>query len=152
VHNPLFNAYFFRAAHHILARWATPPFLVLEHRIDAARRSLAEDNAPGRDNLDFLAGTLIALVEAGPIARIGKPQGGDMLFQGQEPNHTVFSVAVLALLFAGEGSPGVAMDEDEFFAVTAALVAPRLASLEKAIAAADRKRVARELADILSLY
>ena len=41
VHNPLFNAYFFRAAIHIIRRYSEPPYLLLEHRVDAARRQLA---------------------------------------------------------------------------------------------------------------
>ena len=40
IHNPTFNAYFFRAAIHIAGRYSAPPWLILEHRVDAARRSL----------------------------------------------------------------------------------------------------------------
>ncbi len=43
VHNPLFNAYFFRAAIHIISRYSEPPYLLLEHRVDAARRQLASE-------------------------------------------------------------------------------------------------------------
>src|SRR5207249_3974596 len=65
--NPLFNAYFYRAAVHILRRYRMSPFLVLEHRVDAARRLLASAAPVEPDEADasdaaFLARALIALV------------------------------------------------------------------------------------------
>ena len=44
VHNPLFNSYFFRAAKHITQRYCDPPCLILEHRVDAARGQLAQED------------------------------------------------------------------------------------------------------------
>ena len=49
VHNPTFNAYFFRAAIHIAGRYSAPPYLILEHRVDAARRSLGRRGRRGGD-------------------------------------------------------------------------------------------------------
>src|SRR5439155_22831708 len=73
VANPLFNAYFYRAAIHILRRYRMPPLLVLEHRVDAARRMLASESGDATGKVVvFLARALIALVTTAPVARAGK--------------------------------------------------------------------------------
>jgi hypothetical protein len=49
INNPTFTAYFYRSAIHIAGRYWSPPWLILEHRVDAARRMLAaraDDAAP----------------------------------------------------------------------------------------------------------
>ena len=147
VHNPLFNAYFFRAAIHITARYSEPPFLILEHRVDAARRLLALE--PGSD---FLARALIALVEAAPIAKIGKPKGSMRPFDRVEPNVAVCTIACVTLLFAELGKPGAINDEDEFFAVVGALVLPRLRDLAERVEARDVAGLAKQLDDIRDMY
>jgi hypothetical protein len=154
VENPLFNAYFFRAAQHILDRYATPPFLVLEHRVDAARRLLASAMGPDGedDETRFLARTLLALVETGPVARIGHPKAGKDLFHGVEQNVAVYAIACITLLFAEEGKPTTALDEDQFFAVVGALIEPRLRDIENLVNRHDIAGLARELADIKAIY
>lgn len=152
VHNPLFNAYFFRAANHIIDRYSEPPSLVLEHRVDAARRGLAAapDNSPSET--EFLARILIALVEQGPVARIGTIADGHRFFGLVDPNIAVIAIACVALMFAEEGKPMVVIDEDEFFSVTGSLIGPRLNRIAELVAARDEPGLARELADIKSMY
>ncbi len=154
VHNPLFNAYFFRAAIHIIKRYSEPPFLLLEHRVDAARRQLAtgEESALPVTETDFLARTLLALVEAAPVARVGKAQGPVRLFEENEPNIAVFTIACVTLLFAEEGKPIAIQDEDEFFTIVGALILPRLKDISTLIANRDVAGLSRELADIKAMY
>lgn len=147
VHNPLFNAYFFRAAIHITARYSEPPYLILEHRVDAARQTLAEGGGG-----DFLARTLVALVEAAPIARTGKSKPGLQPFEKVEPNIAVFTIACITLLIAEEGKPGAIHDEDEFFAVVGALVQPRLDGIAKLISARDFTGLAGQFEAIRNMY
>lgn len=152
IHNPMFNAYFFRAAIHIAGRYSAPPYLILEHRVDAARRSLAprfDDNASENR---FLARILIALVEQGPIARIGAVADRNRFFSQVEPNIAVNAIACVALLFAEEGKPTAVINEDEFFSVTGALIGPRLEAIADLIAREDEAGLARELTDIKSMY
>lgn len=151
VANPLFNAYFFRAALHILERSAAAPFLVLEHRVDAARRQLGERDPP-TSRIGFLARTLIALVEAGPVARVGPVGSGEGVFGPIEPNVAVFAIAAATLLFAEEGKPAERLDEDGFFAVAGALIAPRLGAIAALVEARDEKGLAKELSDIRAMY
>ena len=154
VHNPLFNAYFFRAANHILQRFAQPPFLVLEHRVDAARRLLAarEDSGVEISETLFLARTMMALVETGPVARLGRLLNGSGLFDGVEPNVAVSAIACVSLLFAEEGKPTQQFDEDQFFAVVGALIEPRLATISALVSRGDEQGLAAELAEIKDMY
>ncbi len=154
VQNPLFNAYFFRAAIRIIARYSIPPYLLLEHRVDAARRQLAGGYAgePAMEETAFLSRTLLALVETAPVARVGKPQGSQRLFEDVEPNVAVFAIACVALLFAEEDKPIAIQDEDEFFAIVGALILPRLGDMADLIARRDVSGLSRELADIKAMY
>jgi hypothetical protein len=152
VHNPLFNAYFFRAAIHIARRYSAPPYLILEHRVDAARRSLAPRYDEAATDNETLARTLIALVEQGPVARIGAVAERNRFFASVEPNIAVNAIACVALMFAEEGKPTEVIDEDEFFSVTGALIGPRLKVIAGLVARKDEAGLARELADIKSMY
>lgn len=152
VHNPTFNAYFFRAAIHIAGRYSSPPHLILEHRVDAARRSLAPRAAEDVSENEMMARILIALVEQGPVARIGQVSDKNRFFTAVEPNVAVNAIACVALMFAEEGKPAEAIDEDQFFSVTGALIGPRLSVIADHIARRDEAGLARELADIKSMY
>jgi hypothetical protein len=147
VHNPLFNSYFFRAAKHISKRYSEPPYLILEHRVDAARRQLATTSGP-----DFLARTLISLVENGAIARFGVAANSQRGFKDVEPNVAVFSIACVALLFAEEGKPTAIQNEDEFFAIVGALILPRLERITTLISTHDVAGLTTELNDIKAMY
>ena len=154
VHNPLFNAYFFRAAIHIIGRYSEPPYLLLEHRVDAARRLLASEDisAVPEAETNFLARTLLALVETAPVARVGKSMGSARLFEDIEPNIAIFAIACVALLFAEEGKPIAIHDEDEFFAIVGALILPRLKDISAFIAKRDVASLSKELANIKAMY
>jgi hypothetical protein len=147
VHNPLFNSYFFRAAIHITERYSKPPYLILEHRVDAARRQLA-----GQPETDFLSRALVTLVETAPIARVGKSRGSLPLFEDIEPNVAVYAIACVTLLFAEEGKPIAIHDEDEFFSIVGALILPRLKAISALIEKRDVAGLSRELADIKEMY
>lgn len=152
----LFTAYFFRATRHILERCADPPYLVLEHRIDAARRVLASARLPQgddtRDDVTALGAVLLALAETRAIARIGSAKPGFAHLGKMDPNLAVMATACLALLLAEEGKPIETLDEDEFFAISAALLAPRLPAMERAVKARDAVALAGELAAVRELY
>ena len=148
--NPLFNAYFFRSCQHILARWSGPPYLIMEHRIDAARRELAGQEI-SYNKLQFLARTVLALVAAAPIARHGKIKAPEMLGSGN-PNVAVCATACLALLLAEEGGEIKGVGEDEFFAIVGALMAPRLSAMQIAVEQRDAQKLAQELDAIRALY
>ena len=152
IHNPTFNAYFYRAAIHIAGRYSSPPWLILEHRVDAARRSLAPRVEETVSENEVMARILIALAEQGPVARIGNVAERNRFFARVEPNVAVFAIACVALMFAEEGKPAEAIDEDEFFSVTGALIGPRLPAIAGFIARRDETGLARELADIKSMY
>lgn len=147
VHNPLFNTYFFRAAKHITKRYSQPPYLILEHRVDAARRQLAQNSGP-----DFLAWSLIALVENGPVARVGAARNGLNIFENTEPNVAVFAIACVALLFAEEAKPTTIQNEDEFFAIVGALITPRLEKIAALISAHEVEALTAELSDMKEMY
>jgi hypothetical protein len=149
--NPLFNTYFYRAAIHILRRYRAPPFLVLEHRVDAARRGLLQEKG-SEPETEFLARALIALVEAAPVARAGGPGKASLIAASADPNIAVYAIACVALLFAEEGKPAKAFDEDEFFSVVGALIGPRLDRLAELAVRRDQPGLARELAEIKGLY
>ncbi len=147
VHNSLFNSYFFRAAKHIAKRYSEPPYLILEHRVDAARRQLLAASGS-----DFLACTLICLVENGPVARIGGPANSLQGFTNFEPNVVVFSIACLALLLAEESKPSAIQNEDEFFAIVGALIKPHLEKITILISTHDVVALTAELNDIHAMY
>jgi len=151
-HNPTFNAYFYRAAIHVAGRYSAPPWLILEHRVDAARRSLAPRANEVAPESVTMARILIALVEQGPVARIGAVSEKNRFFAQVEPNVAVFSIACVALLFAEDGKPTEAINEDEFFTVTGALIGPRLPAIARFIEQRDETGLASELADIKSMY
>ena len=152
--NPLFNAYFYRAAIHILKRYRSPPFLVLEHRVDAARRILMAEIGPGLDGSEqaFLARALIALADVAPVARAGRPKDASAIAHMDEQNVAVYAVACVALLFAEQGKPAGELDEDQFFAVVGALISPRLPAIANLVARRDETGLAAELADIRAMY
>jgi hypothetical protein len=101
---------------------------------------------------EMMARILIALVEQGPVARIGKVSEKNRFFSRVEPNVAVNAIACVALMFAEEGKPAEAIDEDEFFSVTGALIGPRLPAIAALVEARDEAGLARELADIKSMY
>jgi hypothetical protein len=148
----LFTAYFFRAARHILARCAEPPCLVLEHRVDAARRTLASSQLLANDHATALGHILLALTEARSIARIGAVKTGFGFLENGDPNLPVMATACLALLLAEEGKPVETVDEDEFFAIAGTLISPRIAAMRKAVADRDPLALSRELAAVRELY
>lgn len=150
--NALFNAYFYRASLHILQRYAKPPFLVLENRIDAARRALAAAEQPDASDTAFMARALIALVRAAPIAESGEIDAKSVLAKTKDANVGVIAVAGVALLFGDQGKPTDEIDEDQFFAIVGALIAPRLAAIESHITRDDVKKLEAELAAIKALY
>jgi hypothetical protein len=151
-HNPTFNAYFYRAAIHVAGRYSSPPWLILEHRVDAARRSLAPRVDEQASEDEMMARILIALVEQGPVARIGAVSEKNRFFARVEPNVAVFAIACVALMFAENGKAAEAIDGDEFFTVTGALIGPRLPAIARFIEAHDEAGLARELTDIKSMY
>ena len=151
VANPLFNTYFYRAAIHILHRYRTPPFLVLEHRVDMARRVLVSSPAASLESeTDFLARALVALVDAAPIARAGglrSPAAQDV-----DVNLSTFAIACVTLLFAEEGKLSEELDEDQFFAIVGALLGPRFGTIAELVGKRDLPGLSRELADIKAMY
>jgi hypothetical protein len=150
--NALFNAYFYRAAVHILQRYAKPPHLVLENRIDAARRALAAAEQPDASDVAFMARALIALTRAAPIAEAGEIDPKSVLAQTKDANVSVTAVSCVSLLFGDQGKPTDVIDEDQFFAIVGALIAPRLATIERLIIRDDVKKLEAELAAIKALY
>jgi len=148
-----FTAYFFRAARHMLERGAEAPHLVLEHRIESARRALEAEPALGSmTEAESLAHVLLRLVLAGPIARCGAPKSGHEFLQLADPNIAVMATACLALLLAEEGKPLAETGDDEFFEISGALLAPHLGALTKAIDARDVNALARILETVNGLY
>jgi len=152
--NALFNAYFHRAAVHILQRYSTPPFLVLENRIDSARRALAASQQPdgSESDLAFMARVLIALVRSAPIAEVGTIGAASVLGRTKDPNVSVCAVACVALLFADQGKPTEELDEEQFFAIVGALISPRLEAIESLIVRDDIRKLESELASVKAMY
>lgn len=150
----LFTAYFFRAARHILEGSTTGPNLVLEHRIDAARRLMGADGVSdaARGPAGTLASALLHLVEADPIVKVGDMKPGHEYVLAANVNLSVMATACLALLLAEEGKPLESLDEDEFFAITGALLSPRLPRLADAIAGRDTAALEVELTAVRDLY
>jgi hypothetical protein len=150
----LFTAYFFRAARHILEQGTETPNLILEHRIDAARRLMAGDQTGNSNETSatLLGRALLHLVEADAIVRVGKVRTGYKLLQGHDPNIAVMATACLALLLADEGKPIESVDEDEFFMIAGALLTPRLDAMATAVKARDVDALAHELTAVRALY
>jgi hypothetical protein len=149
----LFTAYFFRAAKHILTNGTEGPFLVLEHRIDAARRLMAQNpSSPQEEVTTVLAKALLHLVEADTIARSGKVKPQFAFLAGGDPNLAVMAAACVALLIAEEGKPLESLNEDEFFAIAGALLAPRLPDMENALRHRDIPGLAAALTAVRDLY
>jgi hypothetical protein len=148
-----FTVYFFRAAKHILQHGTDGPFLVLEHRVDAARRLMAESlTTSDEEPTTVLARAMLHLVEADPVARSGraKPQFG--FLKNGNANMGVIAAACVALLIAEEGKPIASLDENEFFAIAGALLAPRLADLQTAVQNRDVASLAHILKAVGELY
>jgi hypothetical protein len=150
--NALFDAYFYRAGLHILQRYSKPPFLVLENRIDAARRALAAAEQPDASDVAFTARALLALVRAAPVAEAGTIDPKSVLAKTKDPNVSIAAVACVALLFGDQGKPTDEIDEDKFFAIVGALISPRLPAIEQLIVRDDVKKLEAELAAIKALY
>jgi hypothetical protein len=149
----LFTAYFFRAAKHILAHCTNAPYLVLEHRVDAARRLMAETNVPaGADQSTVVAKALLNLVEADAIARAGEAKSQFAFLRGTDVNLAVMATACVALMIAEEGKPIESLNEDSFFAIAGALLAPRLAEMSEAVARRDVAALAKSLSAVSDLY
>ena len=149
----LFTAYFFRAGKHILENCTSAPYLVLEHRVDAARRLLAEaQSGPMSEPTAALGLALLHLVEADPVARMGRVKANYNFLSVVEPNLAVMATACVALLLAEDGKPLESLDEDEFFAIAGALLAPRLPAMALAIAGRDAVTLGKELAAVRDLY
>lgn len=149
----LFTAYFFRAAKHILTSGTDGPFLVLEHRIDAARRLMANDTSgPGEEPTTVLARALLHLVESDTIARSGRVKPQFAFLHGDDPNLAVMAAACVALLIAEEGKPLESLNEDEFFAIAGALLAPRLPDMQAALRNRDIPALAATLKAVRDLY
>jgi hypothetical protein len=150
----VFTAYFFRAARHILEQCTETPNLILEHRVDAARRLMASEQMGGasEDASAMLGRALLHLVEADAVVRVGKVKPNYKLLQGHDPNIAVMATACLALLLADEGKPIESVDEDEFFLIAGALLTPRLDAMAAAIKARDVEALAQELSAVRALY
>lgn len=148
----VFTAYFFRASRHILDRCTIGPALILEHRVDAARRVLAESPLFAGSIADALGPVLLALIEARAIARTAVAQPQYRFLTGTDPNLSVMATACVALLLAEDGKPIEGLDEDSFFAIAGALIAPRLPAMELAVAARDVHSLSRELNAVRELY
>lgn len=152
IHNPLFNAYFFRAAKRILERCTGKPYLVLEHRVDAARRQLAAQTRGDDGKEEQLARMLIELVGQRAVARAGQPMARYRYLEGVDPNAAVAAISCIALLFADAGKPAEIMSEDDFFDVAGALAGPRLPQIAALAEARDEPGLAAELRAIRDLY
>ena len=148
----LFNTYFYRAAIHILHRYRVPPFLVLEHRVDAARRTAGLiGRRDSKAKTEFLARALIALADAAPVARAGDLKTPAIAWrQDVDANLSTFAIACVTLLFAEEGKPSEELDEDQFFAIVGALIG-RVCDIADLVGK-RHAGLARELADIKAMY
>jgi hypothetical protein len=153
VRTSLFTAYFFRASRHILERCTEAPHLILEHRIDAARRTMAEQPVSGNlSDEATLANALLYLVEADAVARLGAAKPGYAFMRQADANIAVMATACLALLLAEDGKPIESLDENEFFAIAGALIAARLPAMAEAIAKRDVNALAAQLLAVKNLY
>lgn len=148
-----FTAYFFRAGSQILRRWAHGPHLVLEHRIEAARRELQKQNfAPDTPIEIKTASVLLQLVMAAPIARYGRLTAQGAILNVTDPNISIMATACLALLLAEAGRPFVALNEIDFLEISGALLEPRLLALAEAVKGKDQTAIANILVAVHELY
>jgi hypothetical protein len=148
-----FTVYFFRAAKHILEHGTEGPFLVLEHRIDAARRVMAEaEIQTEEDPTTLLARAMLHLIEADPIARCGKPRAQFGFLGSGDVNLGVMAAACVALLIAEDGKPIESLDENEFFAIAGALLSPRLLDMQRAVELRDVEGLGKSLKAVGELY
>jgi hypothetical protein len=148
-----FTVYFFRAAKHILQHGTDGPFLVLEHRIDAARRIMAESSSGlGGEPMTVLAQAMLHLVEADPVARSGQPKPQFGFLRSADANLGVIAASCVALLIAEEGKPIESLDENEFFAIAGALLAPRLPDMQQAVQQRDIAGLVKALKAVVDLY
>jgi hypothetical protein len=148
-----FTAYFFRSAGLILERWAEGPNLVLEHRIEAARRALQgllpDKDAPTEGRI---AQVLQHLVQAAPVARTGAAKPHGEILKGTDANVAVMATACLALLLAEQGRPLSDLDEGAFLEISGALLKPRLPALTAALEGQNLEETARILRSVVALY
>jgi hypothetical protein len=86
------------------------------------------------------------------VARTGKAKPAFRQFQNADMNIAVMATACLALLLAEEGQPIESVKEDDFFAITAALLSPRLSAMQSAIKARNVSALAQELKAVKELY
>jgi hypothetical protein len=148
-----FTVYFFRAAKHILQNGTEGPFLVLEHRIDAARRVMAETpSQDGEEPTTVLAQAMMHLVASDPIARSGHPKAQFGFLASADKNLGVIAAACVALLIAEDGKPIESLNENEFFAIAGALLAPRLPDMQQAVENRDVAGLAKALKSVGELY
>jgi hypothetical protein len=153
VRTSLFTAYFFRSAKHIVGHCTGKPYLVLEHRIDAARRLMAERDMPdGADQADVLALALLMLVEADAVARSGPARKQFSFLRSVDVNLAVMATACVALMIAEDGKPIESLNEDDFFAIAGALLEPRLPEMAGAISRRDLPALAKSLRAVRDLY
>jgi hypothetical protein len=153
VRTSLFTAYFFRAAKHILAHCTNGPYLVLEHRIDAARRLMVvEEGSNNSEPTHVLARALLYLVESDPIARAGKSKSQFAFLKSSDSNLSILAAACVALLIAEEGKPIESLADDEFFAIAGALLEPRLPEMLVAVQQRDVAGLAKSLKAVSDLY
>jgi hypothetical protein len=152
VRNPLFNAYFFRAMKAIGRRCYDGPQLILEHRIDAARRELAVADVSHAEEEQAVARIMVELVEQRPIARLGAAHERFGLPPGLDPNVAIAAISCMALLYAEDGRPTADLDEEEFFMITSALMAPRFNAVSAALEKRDVPKLAQELKALRDLY
>jgi hypothetical protein len=95
---------------------------------------------------------MLHLVEADPIARAGRPKSQFGFLASADENLGVMATACVALLIAEEGKPLESLDENEFFAIAGALLAPRLPDMQMAVEQRDVAGLARALKAVRELY
>jgi len=148
-----FTAYFFRAAALILERWAEGPNLILEHRIESARRILqgriTDRDAPTDSKMALV---LMHLVQAAPVVKIGTFSTHGQILEGADANVAVMATTCLALLLAEQGRPEAELDEGAFLEISGALLKPRLPVLTAALKTQDLEATARILRSVVELY
>ncbi len=147
----MFNIYFFRSCKVLLAHWADPPNLVLEHRIDIARRNLAEASV-SENQTTLMARILMSLVEAMPIAKHGALKPESNHFKSNDIAIAVCASSCIALLLAQRGSAVGGIDDKGFLSVVGALIAPRLEAIDKACKARDLNQLTLEFSAVSELY
>ena len=106
----------------------------------------------GEEPTRVLARAMLHLVEADPIARAGRPKAQFGFLATAEENLAVMAAACVALLIAEDGKPIESLDENEFFAIAGALLAPRLPDMQKAVEQRDVGGLAAALKAVGELY